>query len=438
MSDLRLVFYTIHSSTDGNNEFGYHEFNKQGGTIRSDSSDTWSIGNKSSFVAPNHANVGFSQDSYFIEKVNASIFINDSESSIGASKKAELVHGATVRFGAITCKVIITTDPATLNILVKKFSGSLSSILDDDSNQDNLLLPTKNDDFSAHHNPHSYTDIMEYQPLSKKPQDIVDPLVALDNVSGNASHVTPVKITPNSNMGGLSQTFGSQQSSGMDTSFNDAPLGVASIEDLENEVHRLSSKNNENGSSATPSPINTFHQSKTNLTPDESRAFLVETIKGLKSIYHSNETFSIKKKMSSIPFQLIEDNPILLENSTEETLDMLFSGHSNEVYLSGSSAVKECFDQIKNDHRASDHAVEEALEELMLALSPEVLMKRFMRYSNNKGAYASDEEWAWVMFKKYYTELMTDKQSGFYRLFKELYTQSYDKKIRSLQLAGED
>ena len=80
-------------------------------------------------------------------------------------------------------------------------------------------------------------------------------------------------------------------------------------------------------------------------------------------------------------------------------------------------------------------ATTEALTQILRALSPDVLMRRFSAYRRpGETTPESADAWAWNMYKSYYGELTSDRQKGFEKLFWEIFDQAYDRKLREKQL----
>jgi len=128
--------------------------------------------------------------------------------------------------------------------------------------------------------------------------------------------------------------------------------------------------------------------------------------------------------------QPIEDNPLRLGLSYEETVRVLFDEKKSLVHLSGPSAVEESLKTLLIHNDAVQYATNIALEKILDALSPEVLLKRFSRYRRDKPEEDESNSWAWDMYESYYEELTSNRQQGFEKLFWEIFDQSYDQKVR--------
>ena len=133
--------------------------------------------------------------------------------------------------------------------------------------------------------------------------------------------------------------------------------------------------------------------------------------------------------------QPIEDNPLRLGLSYEETIRTLYDADKSLVHLSAPAAISESLKNVRDHNEAMQHATTEALNQILNAFSPQVLLRRFHHYKRNSDQQnQSSESWAWQMYCNYYQELTSNRQKGFEKLFWEIFEQSYDKKIREKQL----
>lgn len=133
--------------------------------------------------------------------------------------------------------------------------------------------------------------------------------------------------------------------------------------------------------------------------------------------------------------QPIEDNPLRLGLSYEETIRTLYDADKSLVHLSAPAAISESLKNVRDHNEAMQHATGEALSQILNAFSPQVLLRRFQHYKRNGDQNnQTAESWAWEMYCHYYQELTSDRQKGFEKLFWEIFEQSYDKKIREKQL----
>ncbi|WP_234498027.1 type VI secretion system-associated FHA domain protein TagH [Vibrio maritimus] len=132
--------------------------------------------------------------------------------------------------------------------------------------------------------------------------------------------------------------------------------------------------------------------------------------------------------------QPIEDNPLRLGLSYQETIQTLFDDSHSSVHLSPPAAISESLKQVRNHHDAMLHATSVALEQILVAFSPEVLLRRFSQYRRATEPHSQETgSWAWQMYNDYYQELTSFRQQGFEKLYWEIFEQAYDQKIREMQ-----
>lgn len=135
--------------------------------------------------------------------------------------------------------------------------------------------------------------------------------------------------------------------------------------------------------------------------------------------------------------QPIEDNPLRLGLSYEETVRTMYDADKSLVHLSAPAAIAESLKNVRDHNEATQDAIAEALDQILNAFSPDVLLRRFQHCRRNTDAHEEGESaWAWEMYCNYYKELTSNRQQGFSKLFWEIFEQVYDKRIREKQLEG--
>ncbi len=155
-------------------------------------------------------------------------------------------------------------------------------------------------------------------------------------------------------------------------------------------------------------------------------------IKGILEInqqVNTSRSGSMNRKL-----QPIEDNPLRLGLNYEQTIGTMYDKDKSLVHLSAPAAISESLKSVCDHNDAVQYATSEALRQILKAFSPQVLMRRFYSYKRNTDVETQSEQaWAWEMYCSYYQELISDRQSGFEKLFWEIFEQSYDGKIREKQ-----
>ncbi len=165
---------------------------------------------------------------------------------------------------------------------------------------------------------------------------------------------------------------------------------------------------------------------------EEIGASLKEAIQGLLKLYEQNKLIS--HNASDKAFQPIIDNPLQMGLSYDETAKLLFDSKTSLVHLAAPAAMRESLELLADHHKATETAINYALMRILDSISPERLMERFNYYRSARNLPPEDREaWAWKMYQAYYQELTSSRQTGFNKLFWELFDQCYDKEIRDLQ-----
>ncbi|KJG10595.1 type VI secretion system-associated FHA domain protein TagH [Photobacterium kishitanii] len=166
---------------------------------------------------------------------------------------------------------------------------------------------------------------------------------------------------------------------------------------------------------------------------EEMGASLQAAVKGLIELHQQVNTsrYGVMNKN----LQPIEDNPLRLGLSYDETVQVMFDNQRSVVHLSAPAAIEESLRTVKDHNEAVHIAINDALNQIIQAFSPEVLMRRFLRYRRPGQVMSqSPESWAWEMYQSYHKELTSNRQHGFEKLFWEIFDQSYDKNLREKQL----
>ncbi|CAG9297646.1 type VI secretion system-associated FHA domain protein TagH [Celerinatantimonas diazotrophica] len=165
---------------------------------------------------------------------------------------------------------------------------------------------------------------------------------------------------------------------------------------------------------------------------EEMGAALRSAIKGLLDLH--KQVSDSRYGQLNRNLQPIEDNPLRLGLSYEQTVQTLFENKRSLVHLSAPSAIEESLKTIKNHNEAVQQATTEALNQIVRAFSPEVLLRRFQHYRRaSEESLETDDAWAWKMYQSYYQELTSSRQHGFEKLFWEIFDQAYDRVLRQKQ-----
>lgn len=166
---------------------------------------------------------------------------------------------------------------------------------------------------------------------------------------------------------------------------------------------------------------------------------LQKSIQGLLILYQADKNSKLDLSLLGRSYQAIEDNPLRMGMSYEETAKALLSPEKSRVHLSAERAIEESMRNIKESQEALIEAIQESLRQLMQAFSPEHLEKRFSHYRDEQstGSELRDSGWQWKMYKDYFEEMKSNRQTGLEKMFWEIFEQSYDRKMRRSDNGGE-
>ncbi|CAD5109360.1 type VI secretion system-associated FHA domain protein TagH [Zestomonas carbonaria] len=163
----------------------------------------------------------------------------------------------------------------------------------------------------------------------------------------------------------------------------------------------------------------------------EAGQALNATIRGIAALYGSQAGTQQRLALLNRTLQPIEDNPLRLGQSYDDTVRALFSSDRSVVHLSPRAAIDESLAQARQHNTAIIQAISASLDALLRSFAPDVLLQRFQRYRPGHTAQSESNDWAWQMYTHYYNELTSSRQKGFEKLFWEVFEQAYDQALRA-------
>lgn len=407
--------------TSGKNGQSLFTFN--GGSIGSDNSCHWSIQDLHQQVENQHARVDVIDSHFCLAAYAPGILLNGAD--IYTSKKSvRLQQGDIIELGAFRIKVqineqgVIKTDlqSMTPQSLVSTYSNPMQELLD----QQRAVSFNDGDDNREDYPSNSHL-------IAGKNLDPIAVLAAEQLSSSQpANHNNRNNGLLDDNQTQLKH-FSSPDNI-MDKSFVNLPEANAYFS-ADDDQSRLG----ETHLAMTP----LLRAIGVKLPPKDSQEayhFLEDIglsiqaiIKGVQALQTTNESLADKH------LRPIEDNPLRLNLSYQETVDLMYANDKCPVHLSAPAAISESLDNLRIHSEANQLAISESLNTLLSAFSPEALLKRFAQYRRSNERAEMDGGWAWDMYSSYFKELSSNRQQGFEKLFWELYAQTYDREIRRLQ-----
>lgn len=434
------------------------EFFTDGGTIGSSYSSDWCLTDRQGKLESTHCRISLIDGYFCITDVSNQTYINDAHMAIGWNKHARLNENDVISLGPYKIRVSID-----------------NTFSDRDRDIEHMLSDSE------------YLDLFgEELDLIVEETDIAldDPLIALDVLKQDIE--TEMLMTVSTPCNSLASTdslinnqrqwFGGDRTIQADTerdptsaislsrfqsSLNkgsklftmetyinkDKVMDDNALDLLEEEMSRGFSNGNDQSAVINDEnhllmgPLfrglgvrtsNSDNLADMQMLSEEMGASLQAAVKGLIAL-HQQVNISRYGVMNK-NLQPIEDNPLRLGLNYDETVQVMFDNQRSLVHLSAPAAIEESLRTVKDHNEAVHVAINDALNQIIQAFSPEVLMRRFLRYRRSGQVMSeSPEAWAWGMYQSYHKELTSNRQHGFEKLFWEIFDQSYDKNLREKQ-----
>lgn len=399
-----LTLQVLNSQYLASGKYGSALFTTSGGSIGSSDKNEWSVQDQAGSVESIHAQIDVI-DSYYCIKAHApNLLLNNIDLFI-KGKPVRLQHGDLINLCDLTVRVqlnkngIMKADPLAMRPeeIISNHQDPLNEILSKE-------IATSSEFYSQefNHDP----EIISPIPL--------DPMKVLDSEHmAITAQQTPMSTT----------TFQSPSNSVLEQSVTLNPQEGYFFND-EDRLMNVAINPLYQGLKSTL-PLENSQEAYELL--EEIGHSLKTVIEGLKDL-HSNNQYLADKHLRPT-----EDNPLRLNQSYQETINLLYSTEKCPVHLSAPSAIAESIAHIKLHHEANQLATSEALSALLDAFAPQALMSRFARYRRQSDKSQIDSTWAWNMYSSYYNELLSKRQKGFDKLFWEVYSHAYDRNMRQLQ-----
>lgn len=453
-----------------------YEFDVRGGSIGNGKSENWVLTDrKKNGIKPVHFKVEYTNKCFCIREGAGDIYLNRSTTPLGKVQKTVVEDGDVIGVGPYEIRANLgsaspedfsfedgakkqlgqyTPEEVVRGGNVSHESEMLNSFM---SEADGALNVHKNQeigDINTNDDVLNYasTEQVDESDASLNKQLMCDPLSALDRQqekhevktqSETAKDELVTIVKRKRNMADNTQTQADLTNTTAAAFSSDAQQSPMDVDSIEAELARMGTFDDDTPETVTSGDVDDI-LSKTlgvNLPSNDPEQLAItireigETInravEGLNCLFNQSNEIE-NQRLSSLKLHPIEDNPLRLGRSQNDTLQTLYGGERNPVYLSASSAIEECMNILRQDQQATTLAIDEALGAILNALSPEILVQRFKRYAIESNKEDPDA-WAWRMYKYYYSELMSNQKNGFNNLFHSVFSQSYDRNIRSLQ-----
>lgn len=412
------------SSTLSTEMSGSYIFNTTGGVIGSSKSASqgWYLQDKSTSIAPIQATIIWQNDTFCLKDDSGKTRINSSRVGIGTDRIIRLREGDVLDIGDYKAHVHleITERDNDVNI-----GTSLQKIIttEEGTSIDGLIEGAQQAQTAMNLNSVSYED-----PLRALDEDRLDSRLNNDHASF---------FHHGSNRDDFDYAYGALSSQPSKTggeefldmpglppskaSLSALPIDHVAISPLMNGLGEYFSVNNTQDAQDLLQEVGKTLKSA------------IEGLLKLQQIQMAGQNQSLTEKQ----LRPIEDNPLRLGLDYPTTINLLYAEKQSPVHLSAPMAVAESLNNIKIQHQANQIAINYALQAILKAFSPEALLRRFKHYRRSGEQSGSEASWAWEMYRHYYHELTSPRQTGFEKLFWEMYDQSFDRAVREQQEDGQ-
>ncbi|MDR5860451.1 type VI secretion system-associated FHA domain protein TagH [Halomonas eurihalina] len=408
-----------------------HVFPAEGGTLGSGSSDDWLLQDHANRVRPGHAEIQRLDGRFCLIDRCGQTFVNRATLPIGRERRVALRDGDELQVGEYWLRVHMGDRQAAVAGV-----QPLATLVDEE------------------HETLEGAEPVSATAVVTRPQH--DPLEALGEVSSAQRHQDPMAALADETIAGeddhhelLDALDGQGATAGAPAAprqrgYEDPDMNEHLLNDLERSVgEQLEERwqdepTGEVGHVGASPLLQTLGGELRFRDSAEQHAFLEEagrtlkaTVEGLLALHqaHDGSRYPLRDRR----LQPIEDNPLRLGQSYDQTLTTLFAAQRSPVHLSAPAAVSECLEHQQQHQAAVEEAIGTALKSILDAFSPDALLKRFHAY-RGAGRQGEDEGgWAWEMYRHYYQELNSGRQQGFEKLFWEVFEQAYDQSVRRQQ-----
>ncbi|MEI6859658.1 MAG: type VI secretion system-associated FHA domain protein TagH [Shewanella sp.] len=426
----------------------YIHFSQQGGVIGSASDSDWQLKSRLNEVKAQQCRILWLDGQFCVEDLCGEVFINQSSMPIGLNSMASLNERDEITIGPYKIRVSLGNEIERSSAMTKQLSEMFDELqVSSDLTQTSVLSVDSIPDvkITVIDDPMQALDALEVQGKNKilSFSSVDTGHKTEQSLIGSQILVSDKELTMQADS---EYTQDSAIALKKHTYLDNFTMDKNTLDLMESELHTDFDNHSEPpiqavGNHLTTGPLfrglgmqlGDVHDS------EQMQAISVDLGTSLKAaisgILSLHETANQGRyQLMNKNLQPIEDNPLRLGLSYEDTIKTLFDEDRSPVHLSSAAAISESLKSVEYHNQAVQTAIAEALDYILMAFSPEKLLKRFNQYRKSSDAnLETDDNWAWSMYEKYYAELTSNRQKGFEKLFWEVFEQAYDRKLRELQ-----
>lgn len=426
----------------------YIRFTQQGGVIGSDPGSDWQLKNRLNEVKAQQCRILWLDEQFCVEDLCGEVFVNQSSMPIGLNRMASLNENDEISIGPYKVRISLGSENERSSAMTKQLSEMFDEQTLSDLTQTSALSAGSAPDvkLTAIDDPMQALDALAQQGRNKV-MSFTSDLEAEQETEVSLIDSQILSSDKELTMQADSEyTQDSAIALKKHTYLDNFTMDEKTLDLLESELHTDLDNNSVSsihpvGNHLTAGPL--FRGLGVQLgdvrNSEQMQAISVDlgtslnaAISGILSLHDtaSQGRYQLMNKN----LQPIEDNPLRLGLNYEDTIKTLFDNDRSPVHLSPAAAISESLKSVEHHNQAVQTAIAEALDYILMAFSPEKLLKRFNQYRKSSDAsLETGDKWAWSMYEKYYAELTSNRQKGFEKLFWEVFEQAYDRKLRELQ-----
>lgn len=425
----------------------YIRFTKQGGVIGSDPGADWQLKHRLNEVKAQQCRILWLDEQFCVEDLCGEVFVNQSSMPIGLNRMASLNENDEISIGPYKVRISLGSENERSSAMTKQLSEMFDEQALSDLTQTSALSAGSVAEvkLAAIDDPMQALDALEQQGRNKvlsftslDPEQEIEMSLIDSQLLGSDKELTmqaDSEYTQDSAIALKKHTY-----------LDNFTMDEKALDLLESELHTDFDKNSvpsihPEGNHLTAGPLfrglgvqlgDVLDSEQMQAISVDLGASLKAAISGILSLHDSASQG--RYRLMNKNLQPIEDNPLRLGLNYEDTVKTLFDDDRSPVHLSSASAITESLQSVEQHNHAVQTAISEALDYILMAFSPEKLLKRFNQYRKSSDAnLETGDKWAWSMYEKYYAELTSNRQKGFEKLFWEVFEQAYDRKLRELQ-----
>jgi len=158
-----------------------------------------------------------------------------------------------------------------------------------------------------------------------------------------------------------------------------------------------------------------------------------ETVAGMMQTLRARSEIKSEFRMNMTTIQSAENNPLKFSVTVDDAIENMFA-KTGKAYLSPIEAIKDGFADISDHQLALFEAMRAAYDHLLSQFDPNSLEQKYERTRGKGLLKSSGKGKNWDSFKATYEEYKQDNEATFKRLFGEVFSDSYERRMHSLKM----